>query len=919
MTNSFHHPTPSLGEQTASVEPLYQRRGAPETGHSIELLPNPDFVFPAQSSEASPSLDNWNALNRRPQSSQQNTPLPSSGPRTHRSRGSAALPDFVFNPSAASASASRSLVTPPHSPILPSPTTPSRALGHRRGGSEFIGGDGKGGAGLMSTSPTKGDVALPVSSTSGRLGPPAGARGHRHRRSGAISCHDLQAIMAPKESMPGNRGGSAPATPLEGDTKPFFAHPQRRVASQADFRSSPEATRTDSTDSPPRAVPRVRVGFSDRVEYIRPLSTISSETESSLSTIRGHSVSNSLSSVISLSASSPPSSRVVARLPLQTTFEGDRSTSRPQSSGDVLDVASSNKQEFHVQWDSSNNERPKSAASTPASECPPSLSASTESKSPKRRSFGWWESKKPTHVLRSSISEPSLLPSPPTSPDSVESTAYAALGEELSNANVEKQPKSKKSKSWTRSFISRKSRSHGNLKTKPIQGRAPTPPPLSNETPAPEMMPSPANAPAVFDVEDTFEPNFDIDETVTIVTEEPRPNLSLTPLVNRLHADSDPMSPVIDLDAALGPFRTPQFGANSRGSPAKSQPRPRRSMHSLGYQASLNHRRTESAPELVPFELRNTKLTPTTTMPDVFEEEDEEAAEEAVAPSKPSAAAPTIANDDAESAPGIKADDLKDDAETPTRKPSQLIQPTSAGSAASGIAIMPSMSSQRVSSAVEVVQDHEEPRASSLGRDSDSTITPPLTAEDEKAPRPLMNLQLPHPSQALMTPDTLTASSFSSRHFSNSQVSLSTPRLGTATSSMTDNRSISFGDAGPPVRMSVDDVPSLSSSRSTMTTPPQFPFMFGGSYGSSSEGRKSSVASIPSLDEARRRSKRASVASLSRLVGVKSKLSIETRPQSQHIMSTSMSPVKTKKTNRLSKLMHFWKKQPSGSRRGSLA
>jgi len=112
------------------------------------------------------------------------------------------------------------------------------------------------------------------------------------------------------------------------------------------------------------------------------------------------------------------------------------------------------------------------------------------------------------------------------------------------------------------------------------------------------------------------------------------------------------------------------------------------------------------------------------------------------------------------------------------------------------------------------------------------------------------------------------------------------------------------------MRMSVDDVPSLSSSRSTMTTPPQNGFV--GASPFSPEGRSSSVYSTPSLDE-RRYSKRNSVASLSRLMGgafgEKSKLSIETRPQSQHIMSTTP---KVKKTNRLSKLI-FWKK-PNGEK-----
>jgi hypothetical protein len=211
-------------------------------------------------------------------------------------------------------------------------------------------------------------------------------------------------------------------------------------------------------------------------------------------------------------------------------------------------------------------------------------------------------------------------------------------------------------------------------------------------------------------------------------------------------------------------------------------------------------------------------------------------------------------------------------------------------------------------SPVEVVEDFEEPRASSLiTHDSDATITPPLSAEDKNT----LNFSLPLPQQSIMTPDTLSGSSFSSRGFNNSQVSLSTPRLGTATSSGTDSRSFSFGEPGPALlRTSVDDVPSLSSSRSTMTTPPQNMFPH-----AAATGRSSSIYSTPSVDEHRRNAKRGSIASLSRLVGTtfgeKSKLSIESRPQSQHIISTT---VAKKKTNRLSKLIHFWKKPGESTR-----
>jgi hypothetical protein len=451
---------------------------------------------------------------------------------------------------------------------------------------------------------------------------------------------------------------------------------------------------------------------------------------------------------------------------------------------------------------------------------------------------------------------------------------------------------------------------------RPVLERTPTPPPPLPSRPSFEASTLP-DEPAM-DESQSFEPDFDDDQTVTIVNEESRNSLGIAPWRNRLHTDSDPMSPVIDLDAALGPFRTPSFGANSRGSPANTQPRPRRSMHSIGFSSSMNHRRTESAPELVPFDMRTAKLTPTSAMPDVFEEEDEEAAEAVELASSPGSEVPSPAYEEMDAVFGTPGQKVVEEDITTPRQPSARTGPSPPARTASGSTLSSSTTVQRTSQ-VEVVEDYEEPRASSLGRDSNSTITPPMTAEDEKAPRPLMSLQLPLLQQPIMTPDTLTASSISSRQFSNSQVSLNTPRLNTATSSA---RSVTFGEPGPAVRMSVDDVPSLSSSRSTMTNPPQYPWTMAGASAPRSEGRKSSVGSAPSIDEARWRSKRASVASLSRLVGVKSKLSIETRPQSQHMISSnsSMSPSKNKKKqNRLSKLMQFWKKQPEESRRDSIA
>jgi hypothetical protein len=212
---------------------------------------------------------------------------------------------------------------------------------------------------------------------------------------------------------------------------------------------------------------------------------------------------------------------------------------------------------------------------------------------------------------------------------------------------------------------------------------------------------------------------------------------------------------------------------------------------------------------------------------------------------------------------------------------------------------------------VEIVEDFEEPRTSSVTHSSDSTVTPQLSADDTKEKHTVMNLSLPLAQQNLMTPDTFT-SSFPSPDFRSSQVSLDTPRLGTAASSMTDYQAMPsprFGEPGPELRVSVDDVPSLTSSRSTMTSAMQsaFPLPSPRQPGD----RSSSLCSTPSDVESRRR-KRSSIASLSRLMntgsfGERSKLSIETRPQSEYGIKEATQKESKKKHKRLSKLMQFWK------------
>lgn len=872
--------------------PLYQRRQASNAG-PVELLPNPDFSFPMRGPDVSTEPPSTSS---RPMSLQA-YPTGRRGSMPHqRQKSVSALPAFSFNPAGTSQPSTGT--SPPHTPTN-LPATPSKPIhGHRRGGSEFIGG-GTAGTSLLSSSPTKGDNVLPPPSAALRPGPPAGRRGHAHRRSGAISSHDLTSIMNPPAP---SKAGSAPSTPSEGNGF-ALGHSVNRSLSQPSLRDN--SSEDDSTARPPS---RARVGFADRVEYIRPLSTISSETETSLSTIRGHSAGNSLSSIVGSGTSSPQPSKA-GRTSLSTVED----EGRPSTAGAVLDKFMSGS----LNADPSDRKRPMSAVS-PTS---PTAGGIVPRIPAKRRGFFRLESKRSdnqVHTLPTSRSDPSLsryadspLPSPAVEDDkSVESE------EKPKPASRKTSRKPRKVKSWANSIIPRKVKH-----SKKAKARVNTPPPEST----PDLDDTDVSEDLDFD----FEPNFDDDTTVTIVS--PTESAIPVPKIDTDYAswqprplqrvDSDVMSPIIDLDAALGPFNTPN------GSSPRTQQRGfsahRRAMHSANGLVA-NHRRTESAPELVPFEMRSSAVASTSPMADVFEEEEpEDDAQVSKQEPKPVSAAEkqetdepkiqVVENDGQQEGStinwnfgdGLGIKRTQKDAQTSYEEP---LSPH-------GVPNHESAPSPQTLEPIEVVEDYEEPRTSSLTHSSDSTVTPQLTGDEPKTHQQAISMSLPLPQQNLMTPDTVT-SSFSSPDYRSSQASFDTPRVGTAASSVTDYPmmpSPRFGEPGPELRVSVDDVPSLTSSRSTMTSAMQNPYALPSPRRPGD--RSASLCSDPSDLDIRRR-KRSSIASLSRLInsssyGEKSKLSIEQRPQSEYLEQ----PKDKKKVNRLSKLM-FWKtKDPSSSSR----
>lgn len=259
-----------------------------------EMVPNPTFSFPMQPRTPSPANIQIGPAPSRRRPMSMHLGVPDAQPtsiNSHR-RTTSALPSFSFNADNTSGLQETTL-----EPAADAPPQLTPRRGHRRGGSEFVGGDSRFGvSNALSTSPTR--LTTPEASSALPVPGLGGKRGHAHRRSAALSSHDVMSIMLPSQEVSPRLSSSLPNTPL--------GHPaeEQTAVPQLDRSVSSSATDLDSTDSSPtRPGSRPRVGFSENVEIIpRPLSTISSE--GSFTTSRGHSVNNSISSVISMG--SPP-------------------------------------------------------------------------------------------------------------------------------------------------------------------------------------------------------------------------------------------------------------------------------------------------------------------------------------------------------------------------------------------------------------------------------------------------------------------------------------------------------------------------------------------------------------------------------------------------------------------------------------
>ncbi|KAF6221307.1 hypothetical protein HO133_002162 [Letharia lupina] len=902
-------------------------------------LPNPCFVFPMQ-----PEITSEASSHARIPSNADATGSRRSPGRSRPQRISInKLPAFDFSP--AVSSPNDRTPSPARSPTR---RTPPIHHGHRRNNSEYVGGDvTNGGPVLVSASPTKseqpsesntsgdggatgGPSAVGTTSTEkeglshpppgARLGPPTSRRGHAHRRSGAISSHDLSMILKPASEM---KGGSAPTTPSDSMfQRPLPPELDRSISQPEPTTSTQESLVSASQDeqSPDAGLPRSsRVGFSDVLEFIpRPLSTISSETSSSMSTVRAsHSVSNSITSVISGGNSSSPQSTIGARSGRRPTLEQDLSRVRPDTAGNSPPRAS-----HDWQWDFSGlDSSVKRPSSAPAGGSP--SKGANESSGPLIVETHRQAANDPFATSPVSMS-PEMSYKTTSSPTSRAANFQAQRRRPFSptmRPRTSPEPKvtkrQRKGRSWA-GLLSRKAKHH-DPRADFVNCRSPTPP-LRQHTPEAE-----------FSLDDVS-----FDEDTTCIIETASSEASKLPRIQTNYAawkpretsplsETDSSASMLDIDAALESFDSPSTGPAFEDVISGGVSGSKRRMHSSGVTGGFAgpgmhyHRRAESAPEMETIDRSKFGFPRLGSNPTMAIEEEEEEDDEEESTSKPTNVSAKSDQEELQDdqAPGLGVNIVEAESNTDrpmqrgTRRPSK----TFAENDNSATRSINKLDIPEEFSLVEIVGADEEPRFSVITKSSDeSTITPTLSHDPLDTHPVTAPLDFAMPTPALTydgTPET--PSAVSSPDFS--RTSFDMPRMHTASSSITDRATLNSSRAGDHVltlHSSLDDVPSLTSSASTMASghPPRI--SSSANTCSSADRSGSFSAPVPARTRPVSAGKRNSLASLTRLVGGgsynRSKLNIE-----ECVQPDSPEKTEKKKGNRISRLMKFWKSKEKAS------
>ncbi|KAJ5975682.1 hypothetical protein N7481_009389 [Penicillium waksmanii] len=864
-------------------------------------LPNPPFVFPARDPDATD------------QETDRRTPP--------------ALPAFSFNPGVG-----KSLQPSPS----PAPHPNPRGGGHRRRPSEFVGGDQLVTPDTGVAAEKRDEPPSPTPQPAVPSGPPPGRgpgrRHHAHRRSAAVSGVDLNAIQKALGSNPVLRLPLATA-PLTLAMKIFNARSliRRRALAAQRLQHLPNSPPVSSIPPVPPIPSTIHIQPAPKTEdpeIGRPGSAASQEA-----------------------------SRIPADVPLQ-----------PSDNPGPIEQAPVRKR--------TTKPRPKTADASLAFDLMQSQNTSDVAAIKRSKSTGHTRARKSvsarhinTHVNTETDAHSTDTSRPSFSDDGSESPSDTE--DEGDDPNATKKLRSKKKKQkrvrhWAGSLLGR---SKGKRHAKPEAEKSESPERKEKKAPRP-----PALTRTNSEVGSFMEVDFDNDDVVVLRTptsteapvsaEERDKDIPPVPTVSLESAwkprsfyeqtaqDEVLSSPIIDLDAALGPFNTPDMRP-AKGNLSKFTVASQR-MYSGGRRGEFvgpemrYHRRTESAPIMTPFDrssLGPIRLGGATGVetPDVFYEEEEDeflAANQSprseLVSSQIAAAFSSTSEEDIQS---VKSDDTSD---TLTRAPESTTETTPAP------ANVPAPIAEPLpETTVEPTPKPRTPRHQGLGiqaPDKAYNSPPAFAPTDQKARQPSHSAnpfgrpprspveilrsedsvaRAPGPPSPDVSPGFLAVDKrpATSPH----ELQPNIPPLSLSAGVSPSDSSFPSPDA-PRLfndryfsshsyhhlpsdyynHASVEDVPSLTSSASTMTnTMNRFSASFFPRARLSTDRAASFSAAVNRRSSQANASKRSSLASLSKLVGgphsERSKLYQEEKPPGD-------SPDKSrKKGRRLSRLMHFWK------------
>jgi hypothetical protein len=864
-------------------------------------LPNPPFVFPARDPEPS---------NMRP-----------SAPPEQRSRIPHPLPAFSFNPGSSHTT---------QSPVSAVP--PARVSGHRRRPSEFIGGDQLVTKGVTETGQSNDENSLPAPAKLPTPGPGfsaggPGRRHHAHRRSAAVSGVDLAEITKALALKPAVSTPSTPADPKIG----AFEEQHRPVSYSAISLSRPT----------PPASPRIPFAGSSPHRAATESPVQSPASGRPVLPVKPNSPGPNGSHQSQLGARNSGKSGKDGFLAVNdaTPSAPEKAFPRPRTADALLmfDLGGNG-----VSGDVSQMKRPSSA--TGHSRVHKSLSSGLlDAAIGKKNRFG-----DDHHSLNSSRRSSSTSSVSDTSGGDHDESAEARASKKGRSKAKKRQ---KKVRSWAGSILIRsKGKRHHSKKENGGTSSA---------------IPTPVITRTNSDLGSGLDVVFDDDNIVVIrtPTNPNAPESSRSAMETNAQpsfedswkprsfyeqgVQDDALSPVIDLDAALGPFNTPDMRADrvvGSGFSAVS-----RRMYSGGRRGEFvgpemrYHRRAESAPEMPPFDrsFLNNRLINSSSLenPDVFYEEEEDAFLAATSESPKD-------NQTASESNVVPQPDTSDQITVHSKATSDTLTRRSADAASSteraGLGIQnnegtdpeapaPAPASQetfgdsglsaheravdRLHNARNPFTSHPKSPVEIIKHENWQPNKPPVPPSPEISPRFLpadtrpatspLELTGTIPQFSLQSSCSLSQSSFPSPDFTLS--SSDAPR--SITTASTTDHNFSNPSYNPSVdyhQSSVDDVPSLTSSVSTTTNPLN---RFSGTFfhrSRLSTDRSASFSAAGTRRSSQAHSqKRSSLASLSKLVGgphgERSKLSYEEKPPSD------VSEKSKKKSRRISRLVHFWR------------